>query len=100
MLFGNISGLAASSTGQALVSEWHRTSIRVLSSEGVPESEIGREGRGPGEFVSINNIYVGVRDSVYVFDFQKSAVSVFEPQKHQLAYETKIPRGDLYLPVS
>ena len=79
ILFGRIYGMAVDSEGRIFVSDRSEQAVLVLSEQGNLVGRIGRQGEGPGEFSRIGNVYIGVKDSVYVHDSRKDHVAVFEP---------------------
>ena len=80
VLFGNIRSIAVDSKGLLYVTDSGFKGVRMFSIDGMPVAEIGREGRGPGEFVRPPSIYAGPGDSLYAWDFQAMRLSVFSPQ--------------------
>lgn len=65
-------------------------SIYVYDSNGDDIGIIGKEGRGPGEFLAIHNMSV-VGGMLYVFDANQSKISVFNTDSFELSHEVKVP---------
>jgi hypothetical protein len=61
------------------VSAYARASLTRYSQEGIPEVQIGRQGRGPGEFQTITELMIGAGDTVYVVDYRSNGISMFNP---------------------
>ena len=100
VLFGSISSIAVNSTGQIFVGEWRGTSVYVFSGAGELDTVVGRDGEGPGEFKSIRDIYIGLGDSIFVFDGSLDRMSAFEPSGRQLAYTVMVHGDDFSMPIS
>ncbi len=79
VLFGGIGGLAVNSAGQIFVGDRRSMDVRVFSADGDQIGQFGRPGEGPGEFQAISDVFVGSTDSVYVYDFRRRALSIFDP---------------------
>ena len=84
VLFGLIKSIDVNSEGHIYVADWRYTSVYVFSETGEFMDEIGRRGRGPGEFWSVGSVSVGPDDFVYVFDSNLRRVTMFEPEEHRL----------------
>ena len=67
-LFGRIVGLAVDSEGRILVADSRPSSVAVFSLDGEWLGSIGREGKGPGEYIGVRGVFVSPSDSVYVMD--------------------------------
>ncbi len=67
-LFGRIVGLAVDSEGRILVADRQPSSVAVFSLDGEWLGSIGREGKGPGEYIGVHGVIVSPSDSVYVMD--------------------------------
>jgi len=57
--------------------------ISVYNSEGSKITDIGRKGRGPGEFLSITSVYV-LADKIFVFDSNLFRLSIFSINNYEL----------------
>lgn len=84
-LFSNILRVSADSEGQVYVADWGSRSVYVLSSQGDVLHMIGREGEGPGEFSRIADVFIGDRDSVFVWDRDLNRATVFTPGDYRVA---------------
>ena len=67
-LFGEIWGLAVDSKGRILVADRQPPSVAVFSVDGEWLGSVGGVGEGPGEYVTVGDVFVGPSDSVYVMD--------------------------------
>lgn len=67
-LFGDIWGLAVDSKDRILVADRQPPSVAVFSVDGEWLSSVGGVGEGPGEYVTVGDVFVGPSDSVYVMD--------------------------------
>lgn len=66
--------------GSTVVSQERDNVLRYYSAEGRPRTTAGREGEGPGEFLSM--AVVGwIADSTFVYDRRQSRYSVFGPEQ-------------------
>lgn len=67
-LFGRIVGLAVDSKDRILVADLRPPSVAVFSVDGEWLGSVGGVGEGPGEYVTVGDVFVGPSDSVYVMD--------------------------------
>ena len=74
---GNIALLADERT--ACVSEYYEVRVRCVDRDGSIVGVFGREGEGPGEFVSVGSLIGGMDGTVGVVDGRANRFSVFEP---------------------
>lgn len=65
-------------------------SIHVFDQNGNYKESIGREGRGPGEFLVIHNLKIK-NGRLYVYDANLSRVSIFDTDTFELKNEISIP---------
>ena len=84
-LFSIVRRIAVNSEGLVYVANWGSASVYVLSQTGQLVSEIGREGRGPGEFDRVDDVFVDDGDAVIVWDGSQWRVTVFTPSEHRVA---------------
>jgi len=68
----------------------NQKSIHVYEEDGKYIGKIGREGRGPGEFLTIHNISLKC-GLLYVYDANQSKISVFDTESFELNREISIP---------
>lgn len=77
--FGGVDGVAIDSRGRILVLDASAGHLKVFLPSGKHLVTVGRRGEGPGEFSSPLTIGTGPGDSVFVWDGDRSRVSVFSP---------------------
>ena len=80
VLLANILGIAVDSKGLVFVTDTGFMGIRLFTSDGVHMANIGREGRGPGEFLGPPSIRTGPGDSLYAWDFRARRLSILSPK--------------------
>ena len=85
-LFRKINRIAVDSRGNVYVAEYYHPSVRVFSSTGDLIREIGRGGRGPGEFGNPVDVVIGKADTVFVWDKSPSMrrITVFSPYDYDV----------------
>ncbi len=88
---GWVSGVAVDSKRRVYVTDGVLEGIAVLGVDLTLEREVGRHGRGPGEFDWPTTIQILAGDSLYVFDASLFRVTVFEPQALAVAYTINLP---------
>jgi hypothetical protein len=88
--------LDVDSRGRIYVADAMNPSVIVLGAGGTVEAQIGRRGRGPGEFLSVNIVQVLAGDSVFVFDHELNRTTVFSPGSYELAYTVHLTRHGVH----
>ena len=78
-LFGRIRRVAVDSRGNIFVAEWDGPPVRAFSPDGQLKAVIGARGEGPGEYVRVEDLRVGLEDSVYVWDSHRQILLMFAP---------------------
>lgn len=68
--------------------------VGVFDAVGGFRQALGREGKGPGEFTSINEVVVGAGDTLYVYDNALIRRTVYDPQ-HRMVQTHPLP-GRVY----
>lgn len=86
-----VTGIAIDSRLRAYVVDPVSERIRILDDDLTLQQEVGRRGRGPGEFEWPATIQILEDDSLYVFDGSLARVTVFEPQDLTVAYTVTLP---------
>lgn len=66
------------SDGRIVVADVGQVVIRVFTSDGVFQTEIGGRGGGPGEFSAINGLWVTAEDRIRVWDAASRRISRFD----------------------
>jgi hypothetical protein len=77
LIFGRLTALLVASDGTVLVADQQLFTIHQFDADGAYSGRIGQEGRGPGEFEAIGNMSFGRNDSLYVWDWSATRLSVF-----------------------
>lgn len=90
VLFESIWDVAVDTRGRIYVVDRGQAPVYVLSDAGELVREIGRQGRGPGEFARVKNVFVGEADTVFVWDYDIYRITVFTPGDHLLATTVRI----------
>jgi hypothetical protein len=72
--------IALDSRGRIVLGVDGNSHFDVFDRSGVHVRSIGRQGRGPGEFVAARFVNVGSADSIFVFDHRGRRMSVFDPE--------------------
>ncbi len=93
LLLGSTGRMAIGRTGHIYVADASVPTVYVFSASGDFVASIGRKGEGPGEFIIPSGIFVGDKDSLFVFDFNLRRISVFAPETHRFAYSVSV-HGD------
>lgn len=89
IFFSWITGLDVHADGRIIVAD-RETAVYAFSDAGHLIRVIGGNGKGPGEFESIDGVSVGPGDSLFVLDSDLGRLSAFEPETHQLAYTVPV----------
>ena len=88
--FGRVRGVALDSRGRILVADAFGHHFKVFDRSGAYLATVGRRGEGPGEFGAPSGIAVAPGDSVFIWDTERSLVSVFSPD-HDWVRDIRIP---------
>ena len=91
LYLGRVTALAIDSRLRAYVVDPVWEGIRILGDDLTLQEEVGRRGKGPGEFEWPATIQILKGDSLYVFDGSLARVTVFEPQDLTVAYTVTLP---------
>ena len=78
--FGRVMAVAMDGRGRILVADDLAHHFKVFEASGAHLATVGSKGEGPGEFESPWGIAAGTGDSVFVWDSDRSRVSVFSPR--------------------
>ena len=84
VLLGYVFTMAVDSKGQLYLTDSGFKGIRMFSSNGILIREIGREGKGPGEFAAMPSVHIGPGDSLYALDRTAARITIFSPQDQSL----------------
>ncbi len=77
LIFGRLSSMLVASDGAVLMADQQIATIHVFDANGTYSGTIGQKGRGPGEFEGIGTLSFGQNDSLYVWDWNATRLSVF-----------------------
>lgn len=91
VLFGEISDMDVNSKGEIFVVDSRIKSVYMFTDEGSKIRDIGRSGRGPGEFSGPVSVHVTKGDSLYIFDRILNRVSVFNPENTVVSRTFSVP---------
>ncbi len=95
ILFGSIGELVAvDGSGRIFIGEQQDPIVYVLSTDGDLLKKIGREGSGPGDFQRLGSIHIGSADTLYIHDWSLGYLSVYEPERLELAYSIAVSYDD------
>ena len=81
MIFGQLGAIASDSRGHFFVNDHQLIHIKHFDRSGNLLETIGREGRGPGEFSRVTNMFVA-RDTLYAYDFDNARLGRFVMDEH------------------
>lgn len=95
ILFGSIGELVGvDGSGRIFIGEQQDPIIYVLNSDGDLLKKIGREGSGPGDFQRLSSIHIGSADTLYIYDSSLGYLSVYDPERLELAYSIAVSHDD------
>lgn len=77
LIFGRLSSLLVASDGAVLIADQQISTIHVFDVNGTYSGTIGQKGRGPGEFEAIGTLSFGKNDSLFVWDWNATRLSIF-----------------------
>lgn len=78
-MFGNISSIQVNSRNEIFVADRSSNSIKIYNPNGEYRNQIGKRGRGPGEFFEITHFSIDHNDNLIILDRHQSRVSIFSP---------------------
>lgn len=87
VFIGRIQDVTVDSKGRVFIADSRRMAIHAFNPEGEYIAQLGRDGRGPGEFGYISSLNVH-EDRLYVYDPNQQRVHIFT--LHDLAGEKSI----------
>lgn len=84
--------------GRIILGDETAHAVRVYSPTGVHVADVGREGEGPGEFGWIWTVSPYRGDSLYVYDYRRHEVSVFDPElEFARRFRHPVPQGNYWV---
>ncbi|HKJ31580.1 MAG TPA: 6-bladed beta-propeller [Balneolales bacterium] len=90
---GSFQGLAVDKKGEMYVVDKKLTTIHVFSPDGHYLGSIGRKGKGPGEFASINSKLKIVNDTMYVQDRSQRRIDLINIRTRKWIRSFNIPNA-------
>jgi hypothetical protein len=87
-VFGSVNYISVGQNDQIYVSDWQVPVIRIYDSQGKFISNVGREGRGPGEYIRVQGIKPIYSNKLAVWDVGNQRISIYAEDG---AYENEIP---------
>ena len=90
VLFGRLWDVAVDSKGISYAVGPSHPAVYAFSGTGTLVAEIGRGGEGPGEFKGIHDVFVGVGDTVFVWDFDGRRVTSFSPDGYGFVERVRV----------
>lgn len=78
-VFERIVALRRLADGSIVVADQGASEIRVFAAAGRFVRALGRQGNGPGEFMSLSDIFIHA-DSIFAWDSRHGRVTVFDPE--------------------
>jgi len=76
-LFGRIADAEFFPDGRIAVADFGARSVRIFDAAGTFVADLGREGEGPGEFRSVDAVWIDAPDTVAAFDSRLRRVTRF-----------------------
>ncbi len=92
-LIDSFSGLAVDNSGNIYVADQRLEKINIFSSDGRYLDSLGHQGRGPGEFVSIDPRIRIKKDTLYVQDRGARRIDLFDIHKCRFVKSFNIPNA-------
>ncbi len=77
IILQQITGVKSDSEGRIFLPDQRALQIHVFDSQGEYLTSIGREGSGPGEFLSLLKIYINQSDQLIAFDVRQARNIIF-----------------------
>ena len=98
---GSIGQVVIDSKENVYIGDLINNTIHLFSPNGKYIKQIGREGKGPGEFKYIIGVQIGQKDSLYILDGKLNRITIYSPDKYENpAYIIRIPSNNINFYVS
>ena len=77
VIMQQVTGVKSDSEGRIFLTDQRALQIHVFDPQGNYLTSIGREGSGPGEFISLMKIYIDEKDQVFAVDVNQARNTIF-----------------------
>jgi len=92
--FSSIAGLRELSDGRVLISDRLESAVRLIDFSSGSVAEVGRAGKGPGEFQSAGELLALPADSTLLVDFGNMRMTVITPEGSLLMESVSLMRPE------
>lgn len=96
-LIGSLGDIAVDERGRVFIADGQQSTILVFHADGSYETAIGREGRGPGEFLNVSSLGM-YEDQLYAYDNMQQRISVISLDSLTLSQMITLNTDDQSLP--
>ncbi len=94
VLIGNFNSAVADEKGRVYLADSDQKTIHVFHPEGTFLQSIGKEGKGPGEFMNILSLQTDGKN-LYAYDFSQRRVNVFALENLEFSYTVLLTLEDV-----
>lgn len=77
VIMQRVTGVNSDSEGRIFLTDQRALQIHVFDPQGNYLTSIGREGSGPGEFISLLKVYIDEKDQVFAADVNRARNTIF-----------------------
>ncbi len=93
VLIGRFNSAVADDQGRVYLADSDQNTIHVFQPDGTYSQSIGKEGKGPGEFVNISSLQSDEKN-LYANDFSQRRINVFALESLQFSHTVPLMPGD------
>lgn len=79
IIFGPINKIIVNQRGEIIVAERRPLLVSLFGADGTYQHLVGGYGEGPGEYQYLGGAALGTADSVYLWEFSKNQIMVYDP---------------------